>query len=123
MTIRRLLIVMVLVAISGGAVAADTILRVSVLANGQLRLNGAPTTLAKLDTAFVALKADGGVVWYYREGADAEPPVAAMKVIELIVKRQVPISMSSKPDFSDVIDADGISHPRPNISLQRDRER
>jgi len=29
---------------------------------------------------------------------------AAVEVIKLIVKHQVPISMSSKPDFSDTID-------------------
>jgi hypothetical protein len=35
-----------------------------------------------------------------------------MAVVELVVKHRLPISMSTKPDFSDYVDGDGTSRPR-----------
>jgi hypothetical protein len=30
----------------------------------------------------------------------------------MIIKHQLPVSMSAKPDFSDYVDKDGVSRPR-----------
>jgi hypothetical protein len=120
---RKVLVFVALVILSGGAVAAEPVLKVSVLANAQLKINGSVSTLAQLDAALAKLKIGGGVVWYYRESAAGEPPAVAMDAIKLVVKHQLPISMSTKPDFSDAVGPDGSSRPRPNISLQRDRVR
>ena len=92
--------------------AATPIAKVSVSAAGNVALNGTPTDLQALDTALAKLSAEHGSVWYYREAAEAEPPSQAMEVMQLVVKYRLPISMSTKPDFSDTVDANGNSVPR-----------
>jgi hypothetical protein len=90
--------------------------RVSALANGSLLLNGQKSDIRKIEVEFKRLKHAAGVVWYHRESGQGEPPPSAMAVIELVVQYGLPVSMSSKPDFSDVIDRDGRSRPRPSGS-------
>jgi hypothetical protein len=92
--------------------SAERIARVAVFATGDIHLNGAAVSLAGLEEEFRSLKADGGAVWYYRESTSSEPPPQSAAVIRLVVKYQLPISMSSKPDFSDYIDKNGSSKPR-----------
>ncbi len=92
--------------------SAEAVAKVSALANGRILLNGKSASLAELDTALGKVKATGGVVWYYREAAAAEPPPEAMEVIKLVVKHSLPISMSTKPDFSDTVGPDGRSKRR-----------
>jgi len=89
-----------------------TILKVSVLQSGKILADGAEISLANLDSRLTQLETQKGVVWYYREAAQGEPPPIAMEVMQLVVKHRLPISMSSKPDFSDAIDANGQSRPR-----------
>ena len=83
-----------------------------VTSGGKLELNGQPADLARIDEAFQALVASKGVVVYAREAGRGEPPPAAMKVMELIVKHRLPVSMSTKRDFSDVVGPDGKVTPR-----------
>jgi uncharacterized protein YcfL len=90
----------------------NVILKVSVLQSGKLLADGTEIALADLDARLSEVKSQNGVVWYYREGGQGEPPPVAMEVMKLIVKHSLPISMSSKPDFSDTIDERGVSHPR-----------
>jgi hypothetical protein len=90
----------------------DIVLKVSVLQSGKLLANGAEIRLDDLDARLSQLKSQNGVVWYYREGGQGEPPPIAMEVMKLVVKQSLPISMSSKPDFSDTIDEQGNSRPR-----------
>jgi hypothetical protein len=82
--------------------------KVSVLANGTVLVDGAPATLEELDAALAGAKH----VWYYREAARGEPPPIARDVIQRVIARKLPITLSSKPDFSDWVDAKGVSHPR-----------
>ena len=86
--------------------------KISVLASGKLLLNGRPTDLASIEAELKSLQSKNGVVWYYREAAQAEPPPEAMLALELVIRYRLPISMSSKADFSDAIDANGRSQPR-----------
>lgn len=86
--------------------------KVSIQASGKILLNGVESSLEDVQKKFSELKKNNGVVWYYRETAQAEPPKQAMQVINLVVEYSLPITMSSKPDFSDYIDQDGKSHPR-----------
>jgi len=87
-------------------------IQVQVNASGEVRVDGVLTTIEQLDLRFGDLAKVGGHVWYYREAAQREPPANAMRVLELVVKHRLGITMSSKPDFSDYIDACGVSHPR-----------
>ena len=92
--------------------AAPGVAKVSVLSSGRLLLNGAPTDLAAVEAEFKRLQAINGTVWYYRESAEGDPPPEAMSVMELVVKYKLPVSLSTKADFSDHVDGDGRSHPR-----------
>jgi hypothetical protein len=88
--IRNLLAGLVLVAslvppVSG----AERIARIAVLSSGRVQLDGRPTTVPALDEELRKLKSDKGVV-----------------------KHQLPVSMSTKPDFSDYVDDKGVSRPR-----------
>jgi hypothetical protein len=87
-------------------------LKISVLASGALLLDGQPGDLEQLDAALERAKQDHGQVWYYRELAGAPPAAAGLAVIQRVVQRKLPISLSSKPDFSDWVDGQGVSHPR-----------
>jgi hypothetical protein len=86
--------------------------QVKVLANGDLIVDGKPATLDEVDQRFAELAKTKGAVMYYREGGEAEPLPNGKRVIELVIKHRLPISISSKPDFSDSIDENGVSHPR-----------
>lgn len=91
---------------------SNVILKVSVLQSGKLLADGTEIPLDGLDARLAEIKRRNGAAWYYREGGQAEPPPVAMKVMKLVVKHSFPVSMSSKPDFSDTIDERGMSRPR-----------
>jgi len=87
--------------------------RIAVFANGTIELNGQRIAVAALDQEIKGLAAQSGVVWYYREHALGDPHPNATTVIQTIIRHRLPISMSTKPDFSDYVDQDGTSRPRP----------
>ena len=84
------------------------ILKIAVLSDGRLLADGEPTSLVALRNALDRVKAQQGVVWYYREGGDQEPPPIAMEVMKAVVDAGLPIRLSSRPDFSDAIGEDGV---------------
>jgi hypothetical protein len=101
------------VVMSFPASAAERIARVAVFSSGAVQLDGRPTTLPVLDEELKKLRADNGVVWYHRQNPASEPPPQGTAVIQLIIKHQLPVSMSTKPDFSDYVDGQGVSRARP----------
>jgi hypothetical protein len=88
------------------------ILKLSVLASGAVLLDGEPIEMDALDRKLSAVDKQSTGVWYYREAAGSEPPTQAMAVIQLVANHKLRISMSSRPDFSDYVDAQGVSHLR-----------
>jgi hypothetical protein len=86
--------------------------RLAVFADGRVTLDGQPLQASKLDESFALLKQRNGMVWYYRQNAEAEPHPNAMSAIQLVVKHQLPVSLSTKPDFSDYVDESGQVKPR-----------
>jgi hypothetical protein len=76
--------------------------------------DGAPVTLEQLKLKLADLKKRNGAVWYYREAStgQGDPPPQALEVIQLIVDQKLPVSLSTKPDFSDVVDDEGEVSPR-----------
>jgi hypothetical protein len=88
---------------------------VKVFANDELFVDGQRATLDAVDQRFSELAKSKGVVWYYREAPQAKPPPVASEVIKLVIKHRLPITISSKPDFSDTLYANGVSHPRPTM--------
>jgi hypothetical protein len=86
------------------------VVRVKALQPGTIIVDGKPTTLADLVARLAELRASNGAVFYYREGA--ETTEGQFEVFRAIVEARVPISLSSKADFSDYIDQYGQSQPR-----------
>lgn len=82
------------------------------MANGTIYADDQPVTLVELRGRLAAMKGKNGVVWYYREAAESEPHPNAMQAMKLVVENQLAITLSTKPDFSDAIGADGSPHPR-----------
>lgn len=77
------------------------IYQLSVLANGNILLNGKPSAIADVAAALASCPRES-VVWYYRENAAAEPPGIALEVLKIVTDRRLPVRLFTKPDFSDV---------------------
>ena len=86
--------------------------KISVLQSGKILIDGTESTIAQVGQRILQLKSEGGLVWYYREAGQQDPPSEAMQVIKLVAENGLPITLSSKPDFSDYIGEDGLSYPR-----------
>jgi hypothetical protein len=89
-------------------------LKISVLSSGAILLDGRPADLDQIDAALRAAKQanSNAQIWYYREAGAGSPPPQAKALIQLIVQYKLAISLSSKADFSDWVDAKGVSRPR-----------
>jgi biopolymer transport protein ExbD len=90
---------------------ANKVLMVKVTSSGDITADGQPVTLEQLSSQLTELKKSGGEVWYYRENPTGEPHANAMNVIKLVADNKLPVLLSAKPDFSDVLDDKGVSHP------------
>ena len=97
-------------------IVPPVLLKISALASDALLLNGEPTGLDRLDQALAAAKAANAVVYYYRETPPADASPKAMEVLKLVVKHQLPVTLSTQPDFSDYVDAQGVPHPRRDVA-------
>jgi hypothetical protein len=86
--------------------------RIRVARTGEIWFDDAPVTLDGLPPLLRELRAAGGSIWYYREAVEAEPAPEAMAVVRLVVEHRLPISMSTRPDFADVVLPDGSVAPR-----------
>jgi hypothetical protein len=87
-------------------------LKISVLSANRVLLNGIEAGPDELFKALSEAEKRDGIVWYYRENPGGESPPAASQVIQMVVDKKLPISMSTKPDFSDYVDENGSSKPR-----------
>jgi len=86
--------------------------KVSVFADGRIVLDGRDVQIADLRSRFAELSREKGAVWYYRDASSSAPPPNATLVIQAIIDAQLPVSMSSKADFSNVVLPDGSARPR-----------
>jgi hypothetical protein len=85
------------------------ILKVSVIAAGELLLDGIPISVKKLEEVIRQNAAAKLFVWYYRENAASDAPPVATEVLKLITEHGLPIRLSSRPDFSDAVTGIGES--------------
>lgn len=85
------------------------VLKVAVFADGRLTVDGTAATIQSLQASLRAMSEKRGVVWYYREAGQQEPPPIAMEVVKTIADARLPIQLSSRPDYSDYIDEKGRS--------------
>ncbi|HET9708052.1 MAG TPA: hypothetical protein VFP39_07095 [Gemmatimonadales bacterium] len=89
-----------------------TVTRIRVSRAGEIWCDDVRTSLADLGPRLAQLRAAQGVVWYYREEAGDDPAPEAMAVVRMVVEQRLPISMSTRADFGDVVQADGRAVPR-----------
>ena len=89
-----------------------TVAEVRAYADGRTTLNGLAVTIEEIREAFAELSRNDGEVWYYREAADTEPHPNAILVFEEIMNARLPLMISTKPDDSDAVQADGSAKPR-----------
>ena len=74
---------------------------------GTVELDGKVVELAVVESTLATLAKQKGVVLYGRDAAGEEPHPNGMKVIQMVIANSLPIRMSTKPDFSDAVAADG----------------
>lgn len=83
------------------------VLKVAVFADGRLTVDGAASTIQSLRESLRSLSEKHGVVWYYREAGQQEPPPIATEVIQAVIGAKLPVRLSSRPDYSDAVGLDG----------------
>jgi len=83
------------------------ILKITVMADGRITVDGSPATIESLQVSFKRLAEQKGIVWYYREASEAKAPPESAKVIQAVIENRLRIRLSSRPDFSDAIGWDG----------------
>lgn len=88
------------------------ILKIAVSADGRVIADGRAVSVDTLPSILRNLAKSKGEVWYYREAAQGETHPDALRVLSVIVDHNLPISLSTKPDYSDVVDDKGRSVPR-----------
>jgi hypothetical protein len=87
------------------------ILKIAVLADGRITVNGSTATIDSVRASLKQLAEQKGVVWYYREQGHAEAPPESQHVIKALIENRLPIRLSSRPDYSDAIGTDGKPVP------------
>lgn len=85
----------------------NTVLKISVLKSGEVLAEGGKVSMQELDALIATNALKNGIVWYYREAGQEEPPTQALEVINLVVKHRRPVRLSSRADFSDTVDKSG----------------
>jgi hypothetical protein len=83
------------------SITITSFIKVSVLASGDLLLEGRPTTLSELAQVMERAAKAKSAVWYYRENRQDPASPLAREVFRLITANKLPIRFSTKPDFSE----------------------
>ncbi len=83
------------------------VLKVAVFADGRLTVDGSASTVQALRESLRNLSEKHGVVWYYREARQQEPPPIASEVVQAVIDARLPIRLSSRADYSDSIEHGG----------------
>lgn len=82
------------------------ILTIKVLSDGSILADDVPTTLDALNAHLPVLAESHGLVWYYHDDPNDAPPPAAARVLSLMLDHELPVCLSTRPDFIDIIEED-----------------
>ncbi len=92
------------------------VIYVSALKDGTAKVNGKPVALENFGRTLENLKPSAKYIFYYRQDAGAAPAgkqwTEIRTILDAIMRLHLPVSLSTKPDFSDTVDGAGNSHPR-----------
>jgi hypothetical protein len=92
------------------------VMKVAVYADGRIVADGHEIALPAFRRAFAQLSKAHGKVLYYREATESEPHPNATAVIQAIIEARLPVSLSSKPDYSNVVLPDGTTKPLTELA-------
>jgi biopolymer transport protein ExbD len=92
--------------------ASAPVVKVRLYRDGRLTLGDNPVTISELHGALSRLRSERGSVLYYREAGQEEPLPVAREVMQAIVEARLPVRLSTRPDFSDAVGADGVPRSR-----------
>lgn len=95
-------------------------LRIKISSLGDIFINGQSIKPEDLEAILARLKDCAGEVLYYREAAEQLASDYTMQVIKHADRYSVPITLSTKEDFSDWVDRSGKSHVRKQF-VKNDR--
>ena len=87
-------------------------IKIKVMKNGDVYADGRTVSFDRLPELLAEARMRSKAAWFYREDLFGEPSAVAMEVLRLVMEQELPVSLSSKPDFSDYLDKNGVSHPR-----------
>ena len=94
------------------AETAQRVFKVAVAADGTISLDGKVISIEELRDELAAAVGTEPVVWLYRADSPEGRPEESRLVFQAITENLFPISFSSEPDFSTVVDHDGNVKPR-----------
>lgn len=92
--------------------SAVATMKISVFKDGRIKIDGEELSLEEAVDQILAASGSETQVFYYRESGQEEPHPNAMKIIAAVVEAKLPISLSTKPDFSTYVDEQGMERPR-----------
>ena len=81
----------------------SNVIKVYVDETGVITADGSPISIQGLDSALSKLKINSGVVYYSRANGQGDPPPESMKVIDLVIKYSLPISLYTDKTFSVMV--------------------
>src|SRR5258706_14129158 len=84
---------------------------VSVPYGKAILLNGKPASLSDVDAALKVASTKQTPVWFHRDYTSG-PNMNAIEILGMVIKYKLPVSLSTKSDFSDYVDDSGRSFPR-----------
>ena len=88
------------------------VMKIAAYRSGRVTVDGVAAEPAQLPVTLARLRQRSGVVWLYQEGAEGDRHPNALLVARAIANARLPLSLSSRPDFSDELLADGTTRPR-----------
>jgi hypothetical protein len=88
------------------------ILKVAVYRDGKVEVDGAAMSVEDATRTIKATAGSETSVYYYREAGEEDPHPNASKIIAAVVGANLPISLSSQPDFSTYVDENGTIRKR-----------
>jgi hypothetical protein len=101
-----------IIAIWRTADSSPVVMKIAAYRSGRVTVDGVATEPAQLAMTLARLRHRNGVVWLYREGNESERHPNALLVARAIADARLPLSLSSRPDFTDELQADGTARPR-----------
>ncbi len=75
-------------------------IKINITKTGRIFVNDQESSFEGLKMKLIRLKEKNGMVFYYREDPEKEPPAMATEVIKLIIENKLPVRICRLPDCS-----------------------